>query len=429
MKVGYLMTVFPHQGHLWFWREVCWMKQWRVPLQLFSTRRPEPRDRAEHAWAEQAIAETSYLWPMGVLRIMGALFTSFFRSPVGFLRSLWLGLTLNVDGSQRPRWRHTLPLIVPACRLASLMRQNGITHLHTHTAAKGAIICMMINRMTGTPWSMIVNAHLEWWGGAMEQKFREAEHTFFVTEWMIEQMKREYVSIPRSKYSLGRVGVDCRKWRPDPAGKPVNPVPVILSVGRLVSSKNHNHCIEAMKILKDRGIEAKLKIGGEGVERKNLEALIKKLGVGDRVEMLGGLSEERYLAEMNGADVFILASHGEPMGVVYMEAQAMQVPAIGCNALGARELIIDGVTGLLVPPNSPPDVAEAMIKLIQEPELRRRMGKAGRQHALANFDSRIWAARLYQHLFKKLPPDYQSPSDEDASVRLRVQESCASGVS
>ena len=70
--------------------------------------------------------------------------------------------------------------------------------------------------------------------------------------------------------------------------------------------------------------------------RQNLEALIAKLGLSDRVEMLGNLSEERYLEEMKRADIFVLASHGEPMGVVYMEAQAMEVPAIGCNALGAK---------------------------------------------------------------------------------------------
>ncbi len=420
MKLGYVMTVFPHQGHLWFWREVSWMRQWEVPLHLFATRQPEARDRAKHAWAEKAAAETTYLWPMGVGRILWVLLANFFRSPIGFIRSLWLGLTINVDRSQRPRWKHTLPLIIPACHLASLMRKHGITHLHTHTAAKGAIICMMIARMTGVKWSLIVNAHLEWWGGAMEQKFKEAEHTFFVTQWMIEQMEREYTSIPRDKYSLGRVGVDSRRWRPDPSRKVENPVPVVLAVGRLVSSKNHNHSIEAIKILKDRGIQAKLKIGGDGEERKNLEALIAKLDVGDRVEMLGNLSEERYLEEMNRADIFVLASHGEPMGVVYMEAQAMEVPAIGCNALGAKELIVDGVTGILVPPGSPPDIAAALIKLIEDPELRRRMGKAGRQHVLANFDSKIWAAHLYKYLYRNLPPEYRAPADESSPAPAHI---------
>jgi glycosyltransferase involved in cell wall biosynthesis len=405
MKVGYLMTVFPHQGHLWFWREVCWMRKWQVPMHLFATRHPDGRDRAKHAWAATAEAETTYLWPMGVGKIFWVLLANFLRSPIGFLRCIGMALRLDVDFSQRPRLKHTLPLIIPACHLASLMRQHGITHLHTHTAAKGAIICMMIQRLTGVKWSLIVNAHIEWWGGAMVQKFQEAQHTFFVTQWMIEQMQRDYPMIPRDRYSLGRVGVDSRKWKPDPGPKPENPVPVVLSVGRLVSSKNHNHCIEAIKILKDRGVQAKLKIGGDGPERENLVALIQKLDVGDRVEMLGNLSEERYLEEMKRADVFCLASHGEPMGVVYMEAQAMEVPAIGCNALGAKELIVDGQTGILVPPNSPADLAEAYLKLIQDPELRRQMGKAGRVHVLRNFDSRIWAAHLYRYLFKSDPPD------------------------
>src|SRR3954468_1545336 len=128
MKLGYVMTVFPHQGHLWFWRERCWMKQWQVPMHLFATRQPEPRDRAKHAWAESAVAETTYLWPMGVFKICAVLLANFVRSPVGFVRSCWMALRLDVDFSQKPRWKHTLPLIVPACHLASLMRREGITH-------------------------------------------------------------------------------------------------------------------------------------------------------------------------------------------------------------------------------------------------------------------------------------------------------------
>jgi colanic acid/amylovoran biosynthesis glycosyltransferase len=429
MKLGYLMTVFPHQGHLWFWREVSWMNQWQVPLQLFATRHADQRDKAKHAWAATAEEQTIYLWPMSAGKILATLLASFFRSPIGFLRSIWLGLTIDVDFSQRPRWKHTLPLIIPACHLASLVRKQGITHLHTHTAAKGAIICMMLERLAGIKWSMIVNAHIEWWGGAMEQKFQEAEHTFFVTQWMIEQMESEYPRIPREKYSLGRVGVDSRKWRPDPAARSENPAPVILAVGRLVSSKNHNHSIEAIKILKDRGIEAKLKIGGDGPERQNLEDLIARLGLADRVEMLGNLSEEQYLEEMKRADIFVLASHGEPMGVVYMEAQAMEVPAIGCNALGAKELIVDGKTGILVPPNSPPDIAEAFIKLIENPDLRRRMGKAGREHVLANFDSRIWAAKLYEYLFKKQPPADERSNAAPAAPETERLNLTAQGVS
>ena len=103
----------------------------------------------------------------------------------------------------------------------------------------------------------------------------------------------------------------------------------------------------------------------------------------------------------------------------------MEVPAIGCNALGAKELIVDGTTGILVPPNSPPEIAQAFIKLIEDPELRRRMGKAGREHVLANFDSRIWAAKLYEYLFKKQPPaDERStttPAPETERLNLTAQ--------
>jgi len=371
LKVGYLMSVFPTQSQLWYWREVCWMKKWNVPLQSYATRPPPPADLAKHAWAEAATAETTYLWPMGAFKILWCLFTNFLRSPIGFIRALWLGFTIDTDFTQRPRIKHSVPLIIAACRMADLARRDKLTHLHTHTAAKTAIICMMVQRLTGIKWSMVVNAHIEWWGGAMSHKFRESDRTFFVTQWMVEQMRIEYAHIPQDKYCLGRVGVDATRWKPAPGPKQVNAIPIVLTVGRLVSSKGIDLCIRAIKILKDRGLRAHLRIGGEGVERPKLEALIKELDVSDSVELLGNLSEERYLDEMSRADIFILASHEEPMGVVYMEAAAMEVPAIGTNRAGAKELITDGCTGLLVPPRSPPDIANALEKLIKDPDLRR----------------------------------------------------------
>ncbi|HYE18043.1 MAG TPA: glycosyltransferase [Tepidisphaeraceae bacterium] len=415
MKVGYLMTVFPNQAHLWYWREIQCMRQWGVPLQSYATRPPPPADRAKHAWAEGAAAETTYLWPMGKLAVLGYLLANFFRSPIGFVRCVWLGLTINVDSTQRPRWKHTLPLVILACKMASLVRKDGLTHIHSHTAAKGAIICMMVNRLTGIKWSMVVNAHIDWWGGAMIQKFKEAGHTFFVTQWMVDEMVRDYPMIPRDKYSLGRVGVDCKKWQRSATPKAENAVPQVIAVGRLVTSKGHHLVTQAMRILKDRGLQAHFKIGGEGPERPRLEALIKELDVADRVELLGNLSEERYLAEMDKADIFILASNEEPMGVVYMEAQAMEVPTIGTNRGGPLELIKDGVTGMLIPPQNPEAIADALAKLIADPDLRQRMGKAGRQNALENFDSRIWAARVYKHIV-----GHEPPAEVDATVPVET---------
>ena len=85
-------------------------------------------------------------------------------SPIGLVRCLGVGLTLPVES--RPLWRKVLPLVVPACFLAREARRRGVTHLHSHTCANSAILCMMARRLIGVPFSMTLNADIEIWGGA-----------------------------------------------------------------------------------------------------------------------------------------------------------------------------------------------------------------------------------------------------------------------
>jgi glycosyltransferase involved in cell wall biosynthesis len=172
----------------------------------------------------------------------------------------------------------------------------------------------------------------------------------------------------------------------------------VLSVGRLTTGKGHHHLIRAIRILKDEGRKVSLRIGGDGPEMESLRRLIEELGLAEEVTLLGSLAEEVYLEEMRGADVFALASDAEPMGVVYMEAMACGKPAVGTAAGGVGEVITDGVDGLLVPPGDPAALAGAIGRLIDEPELRKRFGEAGRRKVVSDFDSRKWAGVLWERI-------------------------------
>lgn len=424
MRIGYLIPEWPGQTHLWIWREICHLREWQVPIRIFSTRRPSERDRGRHAFVEAADAETFYLWPCKFLMAVGMLLHELLSSPIGFLQCIALAIALPLD--KKPAWRSTLPLLLPACRLARQVRLEGIDHLHSHTPANSAILCMMVKRLTGVPFSLIVNANIEWWGGAMREKFQEAAFTLLVTEWLVAQMRRDFPSLKIGSYGLGRVGVDTRKWSriavnqsrgvssrssaeqhgsSRPGSVEANPFRV-LSVGRLNNSKGYDVLIRAIALLRDGGTPIRLRIGGDGPERDALAALVAELNLGDRVTFLGSVSEETYLQEMAEANCFVLASRYEPMGVVYMEAMAMEVATIGTNAGGVPEIITDGVDGLLVPPVDPPALAKAIHWLIDDPAFRESLGKAGRRKILKKFDSRLWAATLYRRLFGHGPGEH-----------------------
>jgi glycosyltransferase involved in cell wall biosynthesis len=109
---------------------------------------------------------------------------------------------------------------------------------------------------------------------------------------------------------------------------------------------------------------------------------------------LGAISAAEVRRRLLAADVFVLASWHEPLGVAYMEAMACEVPTIGTDAGGVRELITHGETGMLVPPRAPEALADAIAALAADPALCARLSKAGRAHVVAQFRSALGAETL-----------------------------------
>ena len=400
--IGYVIPEWPGQTHLWIWREICHMRDMGAPVHLFATRRPPERDKARHGFAAEAIAETVYLWPIkNIFRNLALVLMAFFRNPIGFFRCIGLAFTLPID--DRGRLRQLLPLILPACLLANEARKKNLKHLHSHSPAKSSIVCMMVKRLTGIPFSQMVNANLEWWGGAMREKFIDAKFTVACTDWMIAQIKRDYPELDPATYGMCRVAVDVRKWTATPRTPAADGTLRVLTVSRLVISKGQDDLLKAIATLIHRGQKVRLRIGGDGPERDALVKLTAELRIADYVTFLGSLAEDQYLAEMRGTDIFVLASHGEPMGVVYMEAMATQAAVVGTAAGGVGEVITSGVDGLLVPPKNPLALADAIEKLAGSYELRETLGKAARQAVLAKFDSRFWAADMYKRIYGVAP--------------------------
>ncbi len=395
-KIGYMIPEFPGQTHIWIWREIIHLREWGVPTQIFSTRRPLPRDRAQHDFADSAEASTTYLWPINILQALLALFWAATR-PLGLMRCIKLGLTLPVD--RRPRWRTVLPLVLPACLLAREADRLGVSWFHSHTCANGAILCMMAKRLLGTPFSMTLNANIEIWGGAMQAKFEDADFTIAITRWLLEEMQRDYRSLSPRQALLGRIGVDTRKWVPaeESRGRIGGPTRLV-TLGRLHASKGHDSLLKAMSLLIKDGADVTLELIGEGPERRSLEALAADYGLSGRATFHGSLGEDRIIELMRDADIFVLASHGEPLGVAYMEAMAMEVATVGTDAGGVREIITHGENGLLVPPKDPEALAAAIRGLMQDRALRDRIARAGRQSIIERFDSRLGAATLYERL-------------------------------
>lgn len=169
--------------------------------------------------------------------------------------------------------------------------------------------------------------------------------------------------------------------RTAPAARHDRERPLVVAVGRLKAPKDFLTLVRALALLPPGSCDAQ--IVGEGPDRAELEAEIRRLGIGERVLLAG---ERRDVPELlAGADAFVLSSASEAMPVSVLEAMAAGLPVVGSRVGGMSELVADGETGLLVEPGDPDVLAAALRRLLAEPELRRRMGDAGRDRARRRF--------------------------------------------
>lgn len=161
----------------------------------------------------------------------------------------------------------------------------------------------------------------------------------------------------RSKCSVIPYFVDHRKFRPaeESGGGPLR----ILTVARLVERKNLETAIAAVASANDRGVDIEYRIGGAGPQRDTLERTVKRESVEDVVTFLGYLPEEEKIAEFREADVFLLPSHHEAFGIVFLEAMASGCPVVTSNVGGQTDIVTDSV-GYTCDPEDTRAIADAI---------------------------------------------------------------------
>lgn len=178
-----------------------------------------------------------------------------------------------------------------------------------------------------------------------------------------------------------------------------NGVPLIASIGRLEDIKGHRFLIEALARLRrsTNGVSAARGIVvGDGCLKDSLVTLAEESGVGDRVTLPGFRSDVG--AVLNAADIVAMPSLSEGFPLAVLEAMMAGRPVVASRVGGIPEMIVDGETGLLVPPKDPGALASALAWLIASPSLRDRLGKAAKERALREFHRPRMLDRLEGYL-------------------------------
>lgn len=377
-KVGYVVSAWPRLSETFILNEVISIERLGVRLQIFTMK--EPEDKVANAKASEVDAPVTCLsMKRNQKAVALASIRFFFGRPVRFCHAVFRAL-------QYRRWG-VLRCFFQATYLAEILARESLTHLHAHFVHDPTLVTMFAHYLTGIPYSFTAHAkdlYVKTSPELLQAEAQTAQAVVTCTEY-----NRRYISTQIGSASSGKLhciyhGLDLSQFEfCSPRALDGEP-PVILSIARLVEKKGLSDLILAADILRQRGRRFQVEIVGDGPLRRSLEVQVKRLGLHDQVRFLGPLPHERLSRIYQRVCLFalpcVVAADGDRDGIpnVLLEAMASGVPVVSTPVSGIPEVIRSETEGLLVSPNSPAGLADALDRLLDSAELRERLALAAR---------------------------------------------------
>ena len=348
-----------------------------------------PRTPAGSTEATELAANATY----GRLLSMSTL-----RSNVQFLAGSPAAYLSAVLGLTALTWREprafllSLALFPRMVHFANEIRARRTDLIHANFVWLEAVAADVASRLTGIPYSIRPHA-FGLFGRNRSLVRRQLERADKIVT--VSNFHREYIAelsptLASRAVEVIHCAVDTSDWASmtRPSRAPFS----ILSIGRPIPKKGLEHLLEACQVLRSRSGDFRCTIvAGESKLAQRLMERATELDLDDVLTFAPRISQDEVRELMAGADAFVLpcvvAPNGDRDGipVVLMEAMATELPVVSTAVSGIPELVIDGVTGLVVPERNAEELAEALERLMDDPDLRRELGKRGRQHVIAEF--------------------------------------------
>jgi glycosyltransferase involved in cell wall biosynthesis len=405
VNVAYLLRSFPRLSQTFILSEVLMLEAQGIGIRILSLADPgEPIIQPNVARLHASITYLDELVPTTRRQMLLLHLHLCSRRPVRYLRAL--GCLLAGSREHRSGYSTYSGLrcfSFAACAATQLVKRHRgserIHHIHAHFAHDPTFVAMLVHLLTGVSYSFTTHARdlFQTDKGSLVRRAAKATHVITCCRPNRDYLDSTLPNRLRSRIRLIHHGVDPRTFHPVESSEPKDPgEPLrVVVVARLVHKKGLSDLVRACGVVAAHGHRFTCAIYGEGPKRTELTSLIESLGLGCCVRLMGSCTQHDLVGIYQKADIFALTpfvtDDGDRDGIpnVLMEAMASSLPVLVTNAGGISELVSHAANGLVVTPRDVNGIAAALETLLQDADLRGRLGAAARETITDGFDA--WA--------------------------------------
>lgn len=402
--LAYILKGYPRISETFISNEILLLERLGFTMRLFSMRRP--REDFSHASVKEIKARVDYLPTELLVDFFRLLRPNIFlaaKKPKQFRETLGIA----AQGLSKGKEPATLKHLLQAGYLTNNHLENdpSIAQLHGHFAHSPTSVTMFASLLSGIPFSFTAHAKDIYTSDKEKLRRKIARARFVVT---CTRHNKEYLDalagdsptpISTPIYCIYH-GIDTALFQQSEVSAATHTPFKILTVARMTAKKGLATIYQALAGLHQKGIRFEHTLIGDGDDREKILALITELGLKEHCRWIGTRTHEEVLLHFRASDLFVLgceiAANGDRDGIpnVLVESLAMGVPALSSAVSAIPEILIDGKTGMTVPPSEPEQLGKAMLRILTDEQLRRQLIAGGQQLVKETFDNRRWIEKL-----------------------------------
>jgi glycosyltransferase involved in cell wall biosynthesis len=401
LVLGYVLKGYPRISETFISNEILLLEELGFTMHLFSMR--QPRESFSHDSVKRIKARVDYLPTELLPEFLRLLLPNIFlasKRPKAFLAAL----RTAGDGLTKGRELATLKHLLQAGYLTNihLLPAGNIAQLHGHFAHSPTSVTRFASILSDIPFSFTAHAKDIYTSDKKKLRRKIAGALFVAT---CTKQNKEYLEEIaegcRTPIYCIYHGIDLNLFQENAVRQITHDHSFkILSVARITEKKGLPTVYLALARLRDAGIRFHHTLIGDGDDKEKILTLIADLGLSAHCSCLGTRTHEEVLRQFRQSDLFVLgceiAKNGDRDGIpnVLVESLAMGVPALSTQVSAIPEILLNGKTGITVPPSEPEAMAAAMQRMLTDSQLRGYLIEGGKKFVRENFDNSLWIKQL-----------------------------------